>query len=84
MQEKNNKNCLRASLDVGLSTQRVFIIYSKYVQRTLGNCISRIKGGVLGWLSWLSVYLLILVQFMILRSGDPSPTLGSALGMEPA
>ena len=49
-------------------------------------CLSpdtKIVPRVPGWLSWLSLWLLILAQVMISQSWE-SPALGSVLGMEPA
>ena len=50
----------------------------------MGEDIKEKRDGVPGWLSQLSVRLLVSAQVMISGSGDQVPESGSVLGVEPA
>ena len=54
--------------------------YSNFPEGQFGKCVvEKIKPGVPGWLSWLSVRLLISAQVVTSRFGSSTPASGSVL-----
>ena len=78
----NHKLCISWQWEISKIMQKKF--KWRWVTCRLGNLkpINPQKGGALGWLSWLSVWLLISAQVMISQSVDTSPMLGSELSVQ--